>query len=96
LASAPEIFKVCNWPIVQLLYSPSYLQKTPEISCITSTAHGTLVADIHGSVYQLNEDFETTKAWIAHSNGRVTHMLERNSLLVTLGVSLLLLLLFKL
>ena len=44
------------------------------------------MADIYGSVYQLNEDFETTKAWIAHSNGRVTHMLERNGLLVALGV----------
>ena len=63
-------------------------QKTPELSCIASTSRGTLVADIHGSIFQLNEDFETKRAWIAHAGGRVTHMLERNSLLVTLGVRL--------
>ncbi|GJE99815.1 hypothetical protein PsYK624_160870 [Phanerochaete sordida] len=68
-----------------LASSPEIFKKAPEISCIASTSHGTIVADIHGSVYQLNEEFETTKAWVAHSGGRVTHMLERNGLLVTVG-----------
>lgn len=64
-----------------------FTQKSPEISCITSTDLGTLVADIHGSVYLLNSDFETAKSWVAHSGGRVTHMMERNGILITLGVS---------
>ncbi|EKM61891.1 uncharacterized protein PHACADRAFT_205018 [Phanerochaete carnosa HHB-10118-sp] len=68
-----------------LASSPEIFKKTPEISCITSTQHGTIVADIHGSVYRLNEDFETVNAWVAHTGGRVTHMLERSGLLVTIG-----------
>ena len=51
-----------------------------------STSRGPLVADIHGSLYLLNNDFETVKSWIAHTSGRVTHMLEQNGILITLGV----------
>ena len=51
-----------------------------------STSRGPLVADIHGSLYLLNNDFETVKSWIAHTSGRVTHMVEQNGILITLGV----------
>lgn len=37
-------------------------------------------------MYLLNSDFETAKSWIAHTGGRVTHMVERNGILITLGV----------
>ncbi|KAI0934915.1 hypothetical protein AcV5_006605 [Taiwanofungus camphoratus] len=46
---------------------------------------GPLVADIHGSVYLLSRDFEIVKSWIAHTDGRVTHMAERRGILITLG-----------
>lgn len=49
---------------------------------------GVLVADIHGSIHLLNRDFESTNSWVAHVGGRVTHMVERRGILVTLGVSL--------
>ncbi|OCH92268.1 hypothetical protein OBBRIDRAFT_773774 [Obba rivulosa] len=65
--------------------SPEVFKKTPEISTITSSSAGPLVADIHGSVYLLNRDFEVVKSWIAHTGGRVTHMAERKGILVTLG-----------
>lgn len=45
-----------------------------------------LVADIHGSIHLLNRDFESINSWIAHVGGRVTHMVERKGVLVTLGV----------
>ncbi|THH26500.1 hypothetical protein EUX98_g7688 [Antrodiella citrinella] len=69
LANPPEIFK----------------QKTPEISCIAATSLGTIVADIHGSIFLLNREYEVEKSWIAHSGGRVTHMVERKKILITLG-----------
>ncbi|TCD67894.1 hypothetical protein EIP91_011828 [Steccherinum ochraceum] len=69
LANPPEIFK----------------QKTSEISCIASTSLGTAVADIHGSIFLLNREFEVSKSWIAHSAGRVTHMVEHKKILITLG-----------
>ena len=61
-------------------------KKTPEFSCIAHTSSGTVIADLHGSLYTLNQDFEITKSWIAHSSGRVTHMVERIGILITLGV----------
>lgn len=64
------------------------MQKTPEISTITTSTVGLIVADFHGSVYILSRDFEITKSWIAHTGGRVTHMAERKGILITLGVSL--------
>lgn len=90
LASSPEIFKVCSAiapPCMTIVFITVSPQKSPEISCIISTDFGVLVADIHGSVFLLNDDFETTKSWLAHNEGRVTHMVERNGILVTLGVS---------
>lgn len=62
------------------------LQAALEISTVTSSSCGVLVADIHGSVHLLNRDFEPVSSWIAHVAGRVTHMVERKEVLVTLGV----------
>ena len=63
-------------------------QATPEISTVIPSSAGVLVADIHGSIHLLNRDFESTNSWVAHVGGRVTHMVERRGILVTLGVSL--------
>ncbi|KIM77475.1 hypothetical protein PILCRDRAFT_76651 [Piloderma croceum F 1598] len=69
LASPPEIFK-----------------NTPEISNLAPSSSGLLLADIHGSIHLLNHEFVPIKSWIAHSGGgRVTHMVERKGVLVTLG-----------
>lgn len=62
------------------------LQITPEISTVVSSSAGVLVADIHGSIHLLNRDFESINSWVAHVAGRVTHMIERKGILVTLGV----------
>ena len=63
------------------------MQKTPEISTTVASSVGLVVADIHGSVFLVNRDFEIAKSWIAHTGGRVTHMAERRGILITLGVS---------
>jgi hypothetical protein len=63
-------------------------QATPELSTVISSSAGVLVADIHGSIHLLNRDFESINSWIAHVGGRVTHMIERRGILVTLGVCL--------
>ncbi|KAL4242531.1 E3 ubiquitin-protein ligase PEP5 [Abortiporus biennis] len=68
-----------------LASAPEVFKKTPEISCIVSTTVGVVVADIHGSLFLLDRDFDLAKSWIAHSTGRVTHMVEQNRILVTLG-----------
>jgi vacuolar protein sorting-associated protein 11 len=65
---------------------PEIFKSTPEISTISPSSLGLLVADIHGSVHVLNEEFTTVIVWIAHVNGRVTHMAERKGILITLGV----------
>ncbi|KAF8065348.1 hypothetical protein FPV67DRAFT_1608557 [Lyophyllum atratum] len=65
--------------------SPDIFKATPEISTVASSSVGVLVADIHGSVHILNRDFEAVSSWIAHVGGRVTHMVERKGVLVTLG-----------
>lgn len=62
------------------------VQATPEISTVISSTSGVLVADIHGSIHLLNRDFESVKSWVAHIDGRVTHMVEQKDILVTLGV----------
>lgn len=64
---------------------PEIFQKTPEISTLCSSSAGLVVADIHGSVYQLNREFEIVRSWLAHAGGRVTHMVERKGILITLG-----------
>jgi vacuolar protein sorting-associated protein 11 len=55
---------------------------------VIPSSAGVLVADIHGSIHLLNRDFESINSWIAHVGGRVTHMVERRGILVTLGVRL--------
>lgn len=48
-----------------------------------------LVADIHGQLHLCNADFDVSKTWVAHPDGRVTHMQLATGLkgiLVTLGV----------
>jgi hypothetical protein len=55
---------------------------------MVSSSSGMLVADIHGSVHLLNREFESITSWVAHVGGRVTHMVERKGILVTLGVCL--------
>ncbi|KAI8982945.1 hypothetical protein BD414DRAFT_491677 [Trametes punicea] len=71
--------------IHDLASQPEVFQKTPEISTITPSSAGLVIADIHGSVYLVNRDFEIAKSWIAHTGGRVTHMAERKGILITLG-----------
>jgi hypothetical protein len=45
-----------------------------------------MVADIHGAVHLLKHDLDPFVSWQAHVEGRVTHMIERKGVLVTLGV----------
>ncbi|KAG8932101.1 hypothetical protein FRC02_001657 [Tulasnella sp. 418] len=68
-----------------LASSPEVFKSTPEISSITSSSAGVLVADIHGTVHLLGQDFVPIRSWVAHDAGRVTHMVERGGILVTLG-----------
>ncbi|KAG6844504.1 hypothetical protein H0H87_006329 [Tephrocybe sp. NHM501043] len=65
--------------------APDIFKVTPELSSVASSSVGALVADIHGSVHILNREFESISSWIAHVGGRVTHMVERKGVLVTLG-----------
>ncbi|KAJ3715949.1 hypothetical protein DFJ43DRAFT_838133 [Lentinula guzmanii] len=65
--------------------SPEIFKATLEISTVASSSAGVLVADIHGSIHLLNKDFESISSWVAHTGGRVTHMVERKGILVTLG-----------
>ncbi|CAK5264875.1 unnamed protein product [Mycena citricolor] len=65
--------------------SPEVFKNTPEISSVISSSTSVLVADIYGTVHILSREFETQRAWIAYDGGRVTHMAERNGVLVTVG-----------
>ncbi|KAJ2919879.1 hypothetical protein MD484_g584, partial [Candolleomyces efflorescens] len=65
--------------------SPYIFKVAAEISTMVSSSAGMLVADIHGSVHLLNREFESITSWVAHVGGRVTHMVERKGILVTLG-----------
>ncbi|KDR73804.1 hypothetical protein GALMADRAFT_251620 [Galerina marginata CBS 339.88] len=65
--------------------TPDIFKATPEISTVTASSVGIIVADIHGSIYLLNREFESVNSWVAHVGGRVTHMVERKGILVTLG-----------
>jgi hypothetical protein len=62
-------------------------QITPEISTIISSVLGVLLAGIHGSIHLLNHNFETSKSWVAYTGGRTSHMIAREKLLITIGVS---------
>ena len=62
------------------------MQAALEISCVSSSSVGVLVADIHGSIHILGRDFESVNSWVAHVGGHVTHVAEQNRVLVTIGV----------
>ena len=62
-------------------------QNTLEISTVAFSSAGVLVADIQGSIHVLDKDFEILTSWVAHIGGRVTHMVEREGILITFGVS---------
>ncbi|KAG9123180.1 hypothetical protein FRC07_000144 [Ceratobasidium sp. 392] len=64
---------------------PSVFKNVQEISVIESTSFGVVVADTHGSISLLDRTFEPTKSWVAYSNGRATHAVERKGILVTVG-----------
>ncbi|KAG8947308.1 hypothetical protein FRC04_010884 [Tulasnella sp. 424] len=65
--------------------SPEIFKNVPELSTIASTSAGILVADIHGSIHLLGQDFVPKHSWVAHLHGRVTHMSESRGILVSLG-----------
>ena len=73
-----------------LAESPHILRVASSISTVASSAYGVVIADMHGSVHVLNKEFEPVSSWVAHVNGRVTHIAERRGYLVTLGVGVLL------
>lgn len=52
-----------------------------------STSAGIIVADIHGSIHLLGQDFVPKHSWVAHLTGRVSHLAESKGILVTIGVS---------
>ena len=89
LQSTPDIFKVetfsCSFYLCNLS-SYDTLQATLEISTVASSTVGVLVADIYGSIHLLSREFVSVASWVAHVGGRVTHMVERRGILVTLGV----------
>ena len=80
--------KSVTWLFVTLvvLTTTAALQNVPEISVLSSSSAGVLLADIYGSVHVLNKDFESITSWVAHQGGRVTHMTDRKGVLVTIGV----------
>ncbi|KAJ7169515.1 hypothetical protein C8R46DRAFT_1089039 [Mycena filopes] len=65
--------------------TPEIFKTTPEISTILASSAGVLVADIYGTIHILSREFETLRAWVAYEGGRVTHMVERSGVLVTVG-----------
>ncbi|KAJ7583306.1 hypothetical protein C8J56DRAFT_830557 [Mycena floridula] len=65
--------------------TPDIFKATSEISTIALSSVGLVVADIHGSLHLLNKDFESIQSWIGHVGGRVTHIVEHQGILVTLG-----------
>ncbi|KAJ6501655.1 hypothetical protein C8R47DRAFT_1253435 [Mycena vitilis] len=64
---------------------PEIFKTTPEISTILPSSAGVLVADIYGTIHILNREFEAQRTWVAYEGGRVTHMVERRGVLVTVG-----------
>ncbi|KLO14890.1 hypothetical protein SCHPADRAFT_927552 [Schizopora paradoxa] len=64
---------------------PEIFKNTPEISVISPSSTGVLIADIYGSIHILNRDFESVKSWVAHVGGRVTHMVDGKGTLITIG-----------
>ena len=66
----------------------SVVQNTFEIASVASSSVGILVADVNGRIYILDKSFEPIRTWAVHAAGRVTHMVEKKGILVTLGVRL--------
>ncbi|KAL5529475.1 hypothetical protein ACEPAG_5460 [Sanghuangporus baumii] len=64
---------------------PEIFKNTPEISVLSSSTYGVLLADIYGNIHVLNKELESTRSWVAHTGGRVTHMVDRKGTLVTIG-----------
>ncbi|KAH8117125.1 hypothetical protein DFH11DRAFT_1579398 [Phellopilus nigrolimitatus] len=71
--------------IHDLASPPEAFKNTPEISVLSSSSAGVLLADIYGSIHILNKEFEDVRSWVAHVGGRVTHMVDRKGVLVTIG-----------
>jgi hypothetical protein len=78
-----------GWDDQPRLIDAFCLQSMPEISCLTTGQRSLLVADLHGYVHVLSAEFETTRSFVAHEEGRVTHMLYTGikGIVVTVGVS---------
>ena len=87
-ANTPEAFRVSfNATLVLAVLLKILLFKKPaEISATVRTSQGVALADIHGSVHIMGPEFEPSTSWQAHSDGRVTHLIERKGIMVTLGV----------
>ncbi|KAF9651477.1 hypothetical protein BDM02DRAFT_3154289 [Thelephora ganbajun] len=68
-----------------LTSSPAIFKNPFEIATVAPSSVGILVADVNGQVYILDKYFETIRTWVVHVSGRVTHMVERKGILVTLG-----------
>jgi hypothetical protein len=89
----PEVFRVtvASFHGIEQPGSSSIplLQSIPEISCLTTGQGSLLVADLHGYVHVLSPEFETVRSFVAHEEGRVTHMRYTGikGIVVTLGVS---------
>ncbi|EJU05949.1 hypothetical protein DACRYDRAFT_92166 [Dacryopinax primogenitus] len=64
---------------------PAVFHLPTEIVVIASSTVGILVADIHGVIHVLDRKFERSRGWVAFDGGRVTHMLEKRGILITLG-----------
>ncbi|KAF8839390.1 hypothetical protein BDN67DRAFT_990923 [Paxillus ammoniavirescens] len=64
---------------------PEIFKSATEISDMFSSSHGLVVADIHGSVHCLNQALVSMASWIAYIGERVTHMVERKGILITIG-----------
>ncbi|EJD02144.1 uncharacterized protein FOMMEDRAFT_20927 [Fomitiporia mediterranea MF3/22] len=91
-SSAPPVWK--HFPffdsnpvkdVHDLASPPEIFKNTPEISVITASTAGVLLADIYGSIHILNKEFESVRSWVAHVGGRVTQMVDRKGTLVTIG-----------
>ncbi|TFK62496.1 hypothetical protein BDN72DRAFT_964507 [Pluteus cervinus] len=68
------------------LDSPPEIFKAPlELSTVVSSSVGVIAADIHGSIHILGREFEPVQSWVAHVQGRVTHIAEQNGVLLTMG-----------
>lgn len=75
--------------VLPVLLRIFHLKSPAEISATARTSQGVAIADIHGGVRIMGPKFESSTSWKAHTDGRVTHLVERKGILVTLGVCVL-------